>query len=223
MKIIRHLLTIMFVCGFIFLSSAQAEHHAHSGFIDNYPELQLDKEGGDAMIYHKPGMGLGGYQKVMIDPIEIWYAEDSKYKGISPDDLKVITDALYKSLLAQLEPDYPIVSRSGEGVLRIRLAITNVHAEKKKRGLLGYTPIGLLVGGVKSLAGVAKNIKLDDATIEAELLDAQSSERMSVLIDKLSVETAGEKDTDTSWEDIEASLDFYAKRLRSRLDAAHTK
>jgi len=214
----------MLACGSVFLSSAQAEHHAHSGFIDNYPELQLDKEGGDAMIYRKPGTELGSYQKVMIDPIEIWYAEDSKYKGISPDDLKVITDALYKKLLAQLEPDYPVVSRSGEGVLRIRLAITNVHAEKKKRGLFGYTPVGLLVGGVESLAGVAKNIKLDDATIEAELLDAQSSEQMSVLIDKLSVETAGkEKDTDTSWEDIEASLDFYAKRLRSRLDAAHTK
>ena len=159
----------------------------------------------------------------MIDPIEIWYAEDSKYKGISPDDLKVITDALYKSLLTGLEPDYPIVSRTGEGVLRIRLAITNVHAEKKKRGLFGYTPIGLLVGGVQSLAGVAKNIKLDDATIEAELLDAQSSEQIGVLIDKLSVETAGEKDTDTSWEEIEKSLDYYVKRLRSRLDAAHAK
>jgi hypothetical protein len=213
----------MFACGFV--SSAYAEQeYAYSGFIDNYPELQLDKDGSGAMIYRKPGMELGGYQKLMIDPIEIWYAEDSKYKGISPDDLKAITDALYESVVAQLEPDYPVVSRSGEGVLRIRLAITDVYAKKKKRGLLGYTPIGLVVGGVKSLAGVAKNIKLEDATIEGELLDAQSSEQVGVLIDKLSVSKAGkEKDTKTSWEEIATSLDFYAKRLRSRLDAEHRK
>ncbi|MEH6579478.1 MAG: hypothetical protein V7731_20620 [Amphritea sp.] len=45
-----------------------------------------------------------------------------------------------------------------------------------------------------------------------------------MLIDKLSVAKAGkERDANTSWEEIAASLDSYARRLRSRLDAEQMK
>jgi hypothetical protein len=202
--------------GSIALSSTvwAADAARYSGFIDSYPKLELDPRGGGGQLYIKPGANLGSYHKIMIEPIEIWMADASKYKGFSPDDLKAITDEFYRILLTNLEPDYPVVSRPGKGVLVLRLAITDVYAKKKKRGLLGYTPIGAVAGAA---TGAYRKVKLNDATIEAELLDAGSQDQLAVLVDKLSVSKGGADQT--SWDDISKGLDYYAKRLRARLDA----
>lgn len=195
-----------------------ADTAGYSGFIDSYPDLKPDPDHSGGLIYRKPGVNLGDYDKIMIVPIEILLADDSKYKGFSPDDLKAITDELYRVLLNNLEPDYPVVSRPGKGVLTVRLAITNVYAKKKKRGLLGYIPVAAVVGAA---TGEYRKIHLKDATIEAEILDAGSQDQLGVLIDKLPVSTGGAEET--SWDDISTALDYYAKRFRSRLDEEHGK
>ena len=127
------LIATTFLLGSIFLCSTvwAANTAGYSGFIDSYPDLKPDPDRSGGQIYRKPGVNLGDYDKIMIVPIEILLAADSKYKGFSPDDLKTLTDELYRVLLNNLEPDYPVVSRPGKGVLVVRLAITNVYAEKK--------------------------------------------------------------------------------------------
>ena len=209
------LIATTFLLGSFSLSSTAwaADATRYSGFIDSYPKLELDPRGGGGQIYIKPGASLGSYDKIMIPPIEVWLADDSKYKGFSPDDLKDITDELFRVMLANLEPDYPVVSKPGKGVLVVRLAVTDVYAKKKKRGLLGYTPIGAVAGAA---TGAYRKVKLNDATIEAELMDAGSLDQLAVLVDKLSVSKGG---GETSWEDIHKAMDYYAKRLRARLDA----
>ncbi len=218
MRISRLVTTTLLLGSVLFGGAAVAVNVVmYSGFLDHYPALKQDPDGGGGLIYRKAGVNLGNYDKIMIEPIEIWMADDSKYKGFSPDDLKEITDELYRNLIANLEPDYPVVSRPGKGVLVIRLAITDVYAKKKKRGLLGYTPIGALAGAA---TGAYRKINLKDATIEAELLDAQSHDQLGVLIDKLSVSKGG--GDKTSWKEISKALNFYAKRFRARMDAAHS-
>lgn len=214
------LIATTFLLASIFLSNTvwAADTAGYSGFIDSYPDLKPDPDRSGGLIYRKPGVNLGDYDKIMIVPIEILLADDSKYKGFSPDDLKAITDELYRVLLNNLEPDYPVVSRPGKGVLTVRLAITNVYAKKKKRGLLGYIPVAAVVGAA---TGEYRKIHLKDATIEAEILDAGSQDRLGVLIDRLPVSTGGAEET--SWDDISKALDYYAKRFRSRLDEEHGK
>ena len=209
------LITTTFLLGSLSLGCTAwaADAMRYSGFVDNYPDLQKDPRGGGGLLYIKPGASLGSYDKIMIPPIEVWLADDSKYKGFSPDDLKALTDEFYRVLVSNLEPDYPVVSRPGEGVLVVRLAVTDVYAKKKKRGLLGFTPIGAVAGAATG----SYRAKLNDATIEAELLDAPTEGQLAVLVDKLSISKGGEEGT--SWEDIQKSLDYYAKRLRARLDA----
>jgi hypothetical protein len=195
----------------------------YSGFLEDYPTLEADKDRKGALIYRKPGVALKNYTKIMIDPMEIWYAPDSKYKGIKPDELKALADAFRESLVSALEPTYPVVSKPGPDVLRLRIAITNVYVKKKKKSILSFTPVGLVVTGAKALAG--KNISLVDATIEAEMLDSQSNGRLGVLIDRQSdsAEKKKKKKMKTSWENVEKTLQFYAERFRSRMDAEHGK
>ena len=193
----------------------------YSGFLEDYPSFEPDKDRPGALIYRKAGTSLKDYRKVIMDPVEIWYAPDCKYKGIKPDELKILADAFRAAIVSELEPDYPVVSKSGPGVLGIRMAITNVRVTKKKRGLLGYTPASLVL--TTAVKTIGDNVSLQDATIEAELLDSQSNERLGALIDrqhkkgsalgKLKPLQSGA----ASWEEIENTLKFYAKRLRSRL------
>lgn len=206
------------------------ERIAYSGFLEDYPTFEADKDREGAMIYRKPGVSLKDYTKVMMDPVEIWYAPDCKYKGIKPDELKILADAFRAAIVSELEPDYPVVSKPGPGVLGIRMAITNVEVTKKKRGLLGYTPAGLVLS--TAVKAIGDNVSLQDATIEVELLDSQSNERLGALIDRqrkergaagkaLSALSAVQKEG-ASWEEIENTLKFYAQRFRSRLDAEHS-
>lgn len=217
MKKTRTVIILVLLC-FLLTGPGQAiSGESYSGFLEDYPAFEQDKDRPGALVYFQPGLDLKPYTKIIIDPIEIWYAPNSKYKGIKPDDLKALTDAFRMALINELEPDYPVVNKTGPGVLGIRLAITNVHVKKKKRGLLGYTPVGLVVTTGIALAG--KNINLMDATIEAELLDSQTNERLGVLIDEQSASPEKKKKNKTSWEEIENTLKFYAKRFRERMDA----
>ncbi len=213
------LIAATFLLGSILLgSTAWAQNDViFSGFLDHYPDLKQDPDGSGGLIYRKARIDHCSYDKIMIEPIEVWMAEDSKYQGLSPDVLKAITDELYRSLEINLEPEYPVVGEPGEGVVVIRLAITDVYAMKKKRGVLGYLPVGAVVGAV---SGKYRRINLKDATIEVELLDAQSLDQLGVMIDKLSVsKVAGDK---ISWEGIVEALHVYANRFRSEIDAEHS-
>jgi len=186
-----------------------------TGFIEGKVTLYQDPDKAGAYRYEKPGLELKNYNRVAFEPMEIWIHPKSKYKGISPDDLKTIADNFVHTMVDELEPTYPVVSKAGPGTIVVRLAITNVKMKKKKRGLLGYTPIGFVV-----TAAAGPRVSLFDARIEAELLDALTGERLAVLVDKGLI-ASKEKDEKLSWDDIDERLRFYAKRFRARLDAAH--
>ncbi len=226
MNIVRKILFMIVVISMALTGPVLAESDVkYSGFMEYYPVFETDADRKGALVYRKAGVDLKKYTKVMIDPIEIWISPKSKYKGIKPDDLKVIADTFRKSIIDALEPTYPVVNKTGPDVLGIRIAITNVYITKKKRGLLGYTPIGFVVStGIKA---IGDNMSLKEAVIEAELLDSQSNERLGALIDQQS-KTAKKKSSfsavkkgATSWEEIEMTLKFYAERFRGRMDKDH--
>ncbi len=221
MKTARTIIILVSLC-FLLVGQGQAiSGESYSGFLENYPDFEQDKDRPGALVYFNPETDLKTYTKILIDPIEIWYAPDSKYKGIKPDDLKALADTFRLALINALEPEYPVVDKPGPDVLGIRLAITNVYVKKKKRGLLGYTPVGLVVTTGRALAG--KNISLTDATIEIEVLDSQTNERLGALIDKQSASPEKKKKDKTSWEEVENTLKFYAERFRARMDAERSQ
>jgi hypothetical protein len=89
-------------------------------------------------------------------------------------------------------------------------------AEKKKRGILGYTPVGFVIGAAKNMATAGPNINLNSATIEAELVDP-SGKQLAVVVDPL---VSGEAKKDKlSWDQIAEILDAAGKRLGERMAA----
>lgn len=202
---------LLLIAGLLSISLHQAIA-ADTKFIVDMPPLANDAERAGAMIWTKPGMNRAAYTKVMIEPISIFISPDSESKDLDANELKALADGFNETLIKTLEPEIAVLNKAGPGVLYMRAALTNVKLAQKKRGLLSYTPIGLVANAVSDSPG--SRLSLKDATLEVEMLDAATGERLGVLIDKASTAAGGET---PSWDAINRTLVFYAERFKARM------
>lgn len=193
---------------------------ATSEFLDAGPDLKPDPGRPGALVWEKPGFDRAKYTKVMFEPLTIFIASDSEYKGLNADDINALAAGFREAVVQTLEPDLPVVNVAGRGVLYVRAAITHVKLRKPPRGLLGYTPIGIVVTAAQDAAG--KRISLEDAQLEIEARDAVSGETLAVLVERRPTAQGGGKG-ELSWKSIEDTLRFYATRFKSRMIAAQRK
>ena len=151
----------------------------------------------------------------MIDEPEIFISADSPYKGAKPKHLDALAEAIRGGIIEAVSKDYEIVEQPGDTVLYIRFALTELKLEKRKRGLLGYTPIGLVGGAVVGAAStdIATKANLQDIMLEAEIYDSSTEELMAAIIDK-----RVEGDTPASWEELEVKTLQYGELVRCRLN-----
>ena len=203
------------VVGILALSLTSA-FAAESPFIEDMPQLAQDPDRPGAMLWEKPGFDRAAYSRVMIEPITIFISPESPYKGVKADDIKALSDSFNEVVAKTLEPEIPVVNQGGSGVIYIRAALTNVKVAEKKRGLLGYTPVGFVVTSATRSAAGGK-LTLKDAALEVELFDPVSGERLGVLVDKAPKEA---DDKEMSWDAIDKTLTYYAERFKARMQAA---
>ena len=200
--------------------SAVAEDFLSSDFLSDYSQLKKTSDAYMDYTYVAEGAPekMANYSAVMIDQPEIFVAPNSKYKGMKPDDMKQLADAFRSSMAASLSTTYMIVDQPGPSVLYVRFAISNVQLKKHKKGLLGYTPIGLVAGAAKSAmtSDFTKKIDLKGLTMEVEVLDSISEEQLAALLETRS----GKKDEPASWAELEALIAVYSQRIGCRLDNA---
>jgi hypothetical protein len=182
------------------------------------PEMQPIPEMEGAWFWNKPGVEFEKYDKILLDDIEIFLAADSKYTGINASQMKALTDSMRAVMIEALEPDYPVVSKTGPGVLVARIAITNVYLGKPKHRLGQYTPIGLLASGIKKIAGKPKNFSIKNASVEAQMIDLEIGELIAVRTDTTPLRGLDEDPEELTWESIEEALQVYAKRFRGRVE-----
>ena len=195
-----------------------AEQPKLSGFIEEPPVLEPTAGMEGVWHWNKPGLPFKDYDKVLLADIEIFLAPDSKYKGIDGKQIKILADSMRGVMTEALDPDYPVVSLPGSGVMVARIAITNVHLKKPKHRLGQYTPIGLLATGIKALAGKSKNISLEGASVEAEIVESRRGGRLGVRLGIKPLRRLSGEHKGMSWEAIEESLKVYGKRFRERAE-----
>jgi hypothetical protein len=186
--------------------SAIAQDIHSSDFLSDYSQLRESSDARmDKTYLAKVAPGeIAKYSAVMIDQPEIFVAANSKYKGMKPDDMKQLADAFRAAMAESLSTTYMIVDQPG--------------LKKHKKGLLGYTPVGLVAGAAKSAmtSDVTKKIDLKGLTMEMEVLDSSSEEQLAALLETPS----GKKDEPVSWVELEALITVYSQRLACSLDNA---
>lgn len=170
-----------------------------SGYLGDYSEFKPDPTRGGALFYQRPGSSLADYDKLIIPPVRVVLQKD---RGVLPEDLDLLANYLHSALLIAMRGAHPVVEEPGPGVLRVRVAITDlVPAQSAGK-----------VGGERLFIGQVQ--------IEAETLDSVTSERQMAIVDR---KVVGQRLAEGSTEFGTATQAFreWAVGFRLVFDRAH--
>jgi hypothetical protein len=181
-----------------------------SGFLGDYAELQ-HLEGYDAqLLYINPSAVWSRYDAVHIDSVTLWANVETG--RLSDHEKQHLTDDLYAGLHGGIGRSFRMVDRPGPGVLRLRAALTEAKGAN--------TPLDTLTAMVppprdpSTPEGVSPDLAraIGHATVEVELTDSITGERLAAAVD----ERAGEKAFShvSTWSDVEMACGFWGERVR---------
>lgn len=207
------------ILAIIWLLAGCASHQGsieaeRSGFLKHYPAFEEGREGVD-QVWLKPDVDWKPYNKIMLDEVEFFFNDQSAYKGLTADELKQLSDAYHKAFFEALQDGYEFVSAPGTGVLRLRTAITGLEKSSPVANTFSTViPIGIGVNLI-SKGATGENLSVGNITAEAELLDAVTSERLAAMVD---FRPGGKLEGFSGLGAATGAFEFYAQRLRARLD-----
>jgi len=158
------------------------------------------------------------YTSILVDQPEIFIASDTKYKGAKGDQLKLLADAARLAAIEQLEKNgYVVAHEPGPRVLYLRWAITDLYLKKKKRGLLSYTPLGMVVHTTRQAAmrDLWKKIDIVELAVESELTDFVSGEILGAAVTRRQGKRKGKgQDEDlVTWQELDALFLTLGERM----------
>jgi hypothetical protein len=217
---IKSLLTLML--GLCLTASAFGQNN---DFLTDYSLLEKNEDKRFTDVLYKIqnfDQRVGDYNSVMVDQPEIFIAADSKYKGAKGDQLKALADVARLSMMSRLEAGgFNVVDQPGADTLYVRWAITDLYLQKKKRGILSYTPLGMVVHATKSAAtrDLWKKIDIVELRLELELADVVTSE---IIVAGISHQQGFRKQKGTkadvvSWQELEALFETMGERFSCSL------
>ena len=220
MKQVHMVLVALLICIGLPAAHLGAQSVELFGFLDQPEQLQPMEGTAFDLAYLAPGAReqLKNFHSIIVDQPEIFLAPDSRQKGVKPDAIKMLADDFMNAIADEIEGSYLVVGQSGPGVLHLRWALGNVILKKKwSKNPLKYTPVGASVNAVrKSLSDdLTKKVNVADITIEAELLDSYTGERLGAF-----AEGKKKGEEATSWEELDALMHSYGKLLVCRMDNA---
>jgi len=198
------------------LSAGCARTVRHSGFLGDYGKLAPDPSYKVAEAYRNPVADMSLYSKVIVDPVEIWYHPDAPYKGIQADQLQALATEFREALVKALADRYPVVEDPGAGVMRLRAAITDIAPSKPGMEAVTRVPgVRVLSSAARAVSGT--RVAVGEASMEAEITDAESGTRLVAIVDTREGRQRIGKPLG-KFTDAQQAFDYWAKTLREQLD-----
>jgi hypothetical protein len=205
-----------------FTTSCASTSPRGSTFLGPYAKnMQPGPEGGAKMRWLKPGVDFSKYNKLMVDSVLFYFAEDSEEKAIDGEKMKELTDLFNQEFVQTLNQKYPVVAEPGPGVARIRVAITNLKLVSSAVGTLStitsVTPVGLGINLVKrGTTGTWMGSGMTGA--EMMVLDTVTNDVIAVAADE---RAAGFTERYSELGVVKDAFKFWAERITKFLDEAH--
>jgi hypothetical protein len=207
------------VIGLVFIvSTGFAADKNYSGFLgDYYKDLGPGPKDGVKERWIKPGVDFSKYNKLMVESVVFYYADDSEDKGIDVAAMQELTDAFNQELINAVKDKYPLVTESGQDVVRIRIALTNIKKSKPVIGVVSsIVPASIGISFIKK--GVTGSWSGSGATsMEVMALDSTTNE---VIVAAVDTQTAAYFDRYSKLGSAKEAFKFWAERIPAFLDSA---
>ena len=111
--------------GGVVASEATAANVRRVGFLTDYAQLRPMPGGGGMLCWRSPDANWKQYDKVLFERIQV-YLKPGALQPVDPTDLKMLIDYFHADLVKAMTPQAQLVNAAGPGVLRVRIALTDL-------------------------------------------------------------------------------------------------
>ena len=181
-----------------------------SGFLSGYSGLEDYEELEGMRIYKNPDVNIvERYSKILVAPVEFRLDPTVKEHKMDFEDELKLSNYFHEKLIEGLIINYDIADEPGEDVILLRIAITDILPNKVYLNLHWSTT---LIGG-----------GIGGASLEAELVDSLTGERMFSFIDARKGKKLNYTKGLTKWGHTQEVLGMWAKHIVKNLDDLKTE
>lgn len=209
------------------------------GFLTDYSRLQPIPGGGGMLCWRNAGTNWKQYDKVMFERIQVFLKPGST-QSVDPTDLKMLIDYFHSDLVKSIQPEAQVVSAPGPGVLRVRIALTDLVPTNTIASLAGtaapYGFVAELGAGAATGKPVGSTPYLGQTGMEVQFRDGASGQIVAECADReiglkyaadLNAGAAGAAeswvngymDSFTQWTYAKTAFDKWAAEFARRFDA----
>ena len=210
---------------FLALSSAVSVAQSPRAALEegmSHDGLQKIKVKGIDLAYSRPGASLAGYNKLIIDPVEVAFRKDwdptrtgsrAKLDAKERESIRSGVATIVQEEFAKeigKGGTYQVVTEAGPDVLRLRASIADLYVN---------APDTMSPGRSRTYT-----VSAGEMTLVAELVDSESGQVIARVVDRRESQGTGMMTlTNSVVNRQEASIiaSSWARILRKRLDAAH--
>ena len=155
----------------------------YSGYLSDYSSLKAvnTSSGGVTLRWISKKIAEKGYHSVILEK-SVLYPEPKSSAQVSKTVLQQLSWTVDKAINDAAEGTFKIVKNPGEGVLRIRPAITGVVHRMEGMQPLEILPVALVLGVGKAVAGTRDRDV--NVFLEVEVTDSQTGELLAAAVRK---------------------------------------
>lgn len=167
--------------GGAFLTSCKTVDSGNRSFLSTYDGFTAATKGG-ALIYEGDSAKLKGFDKVYVSDVEV-LVDVEEGKKTSDAELKQLAVSFESILKEEFGQKFGISRSRGPGVLEVRAALVDVKPNSPAWFVAGYAP-GVFVATSALWAATGDNPGSGVTTVQVEVLDSSSKERLYAIIDE---------------------------------------
>ncbi|MCZ6786796.1 MAG: DUF3313 family protein [Planctomycetota bacterium] len=184
----------------LLLTACATTTSSNPGFLDDYSILEPNPDVPDSerWISHKAGQ----YDRIIVEPFVAYFHYNVYGKPVDANELDDLLTRLRGFVIDALTEDSLLETESGPGVMRLEVAVTDLHEE----------------------AGKGSGLGLENANIEMRATDSMTGTLVAAAVfrarfDQIDLAATG----DDKWAPARAGAKRWAARLKAGLDAARAR
>ena len=187
---------------------------AVTGFMgSDASKLASGPEGGAALVWINPNAQWKNYDKILLEPVQFWAAENSR---VSTADQQTLTTYFYSALQTNLQKSFTLVDQPGPGVIRLQVALMDATTATP-----GLRTVSVVVPQARIL-NLAQSMATDSyafvgsAEAEMKATDSVSGELLAAAVDQRAGGIGLKAAASFKWGDTQNAMDYWAEKITQR-------
>ena len=187
-------------------------------FLTSYDGLEQASKFKDEVVFEADRSKWKNYDKLHLEEVKVFLpAKAAAKRKITEADVQRLEETFRSALAAEVQKTrFTLVSETGRRTLALRAGVVDIKAGSPTGFAVTYLPYVSLVTGAAGLA-TGSNLGAGSATIETEILDSVTRERLFALIDRNPGSKLQIIQGMSRWGHVETAFKEWSKALRKRL------